>query len=192
ILGRNFCEAEDVPNGPKIALISEGLWRRHFGGAKNVLGQQVIIDAIPRQIIGVLPDQMRIMRKAEVYLPLGSLRADKGVLLRDNHPGFSVLGRLKAGVTLTQARAELDHIAHDLSRRYPDSNTGRTINAKTLLEAGVGDCRESLQLLLIAVACVLLIACANVANLQLARALSRGKELAGRAATGPQPLRALT
>ena len=87
-------------------------------------------------------------------------------------------------MNLTQARADLDIIAHELTRKYPASNTGRTINALTLLDAGVGDYRGNLNLLLVAVACVLLIACANVANLQLARALSRGKELAVRAAMG--------
>ena len=184
ILGRDFTEADDVPNGPKVALISEALWRRHFGRSKNVVGQQLILDAVPREVIGVLPDQMRVLRNAEVFLPLGNLRAEKGVLERDNHPGFSVLGRLKPGVTLMQARAELDNIARELSRRYPNSNTGRSINARTLLEAGVEDYRQSLSLLLVAVGCVLLIACANVANLQLARALSRGKELAVRAAMG--------
>jgi putative ABC transport system permease protein len=184
ILGRDFMESDDVPNGPKVALISEGLWRRHFGASKNILGQQLIIDAIPREIIGVLPKEMRVVRKAEVFVPLGNLRVEKGVLQRDNHPGFSAIGRLKPGVTLSQARAELDNIAHELTRRYPASNTGRTVNARTLLEAGVGDYRQSLGLLLIAVGCVLLIACANVANLQLARALSRGKELAVRAAMG--------
>ena len=135
-------------------------------------------------IVGVLPNEMRVMRATDVYVPLGELRVDKNVLQRDNHPGFSVLGRLKPGVNLTQARADLDIIAHELTRKYPASNTGRTINALTLLEAGVGDYRGNLNLLLVAVACVLLIACANVANLQLARALSRGKELAVRAAMG--------
>ena len=135
-------------------------------------------------IVGVLPNEMRVMRATDVYVPLGELRADKNVLQRDNHPGFSVLGRLKPWGNLTQARADLDIIAHELTKKYPASNTGRTINALTLLEAGVGDYRGNLNLLLVAVACVLLIACANVANLQLARALSRGKELAVRAAMG--------
>ena len=183
ILGRDFSEAEDVPGGPKVALISEGLWRRRFGSAKKVLGQRLIVDAVPRLIVGVLPNEMRVMRTADVYLPLGELRADKNILPRDNH-SFSALGRLKPGVTLEQARADLDTIARELARKYPDTNTGRTINARTLLEVTVGDYRENLHLLLIAVGCVLLIACANVANLQLARALARGKELAVRAAMG--------
>jgi putative ABC transport system permease protein len=184
IFGRDFTEAEDVPGGPKVALISEGLWRRRFGASKNVLGQQLMVDAVPRTILGVLPNEMRVMRTAAVYLPLGDLRAEKDVLQRDNHPGFSTLGRLRPGVSLKQARADLDLIAHELTRKYPGSNTGRTVNALTLLDAGVRDYRQNLALLLVAVVCVLLIACANVANLQLARALSRGKELAVRTAMG--------
>ncbi len=132
----------------------------------------------------ILPNEMQLIRKAEVFLPLGDLRAEKNILQRDNHPGFSALGRLKKGLTLEKARTDLDHIARDLTRRYPDSNTGRTINPRNLLDATVGDYRQNLRLLLAAVGCVLLIACANVANLQLARALARGKELAVRAAMG--------
>ena len=122
-----------------MALISEGLWKRRFGKSPKVLGQQLIVDAVPRMIVGVLPNEMRIMRAGDVYLPLGDMRADKNNLQRDNHPGFSVLGRLKQGVTLKQARADLDNIAHELTRKYPESNTGRSINARTLLESGVGD-----------------------------------------------------
>ena len=155
-----------------------------IGGSKKVIGQQLIVDTVPRQIIGVIPNDMSVIRRAQVFLPLADLRADKNVLERGNHPGFSALGRLKPEVTLQRARDDLDRIARDLERRYPDSNTGRRINARTLLEAGVGDYRENLNLLLVAVICVLLIACANVANLQLARSLSRSKELAVRAAMG--------
>ncbi len=184
VLGRDFTEAEDVPGGPKIALISEGLWKNRFGSSPKVLGQQLIVDAVPREIVGVLPTEMQLMRKAQVYLPLGDLRADKSVLQRDNHPGFSALGRLKPGVTLKQTRDDLDNIARELTRKYPASNTGRSVNAMPLLESVVGDYRQNLRLLLVAVGCVLLIACANVTNLQLARALARGKELAIRAAMG--------
>ncbi len=184
VIGRDFTEAEDAPGGPKVALISEGLWKRRFGKSPKALGQQLVVDAVPRMIVGVLPKEMRVLRTSDVYIPLGEMRTDKNVLQRDNHPGFSVLGRLKPGVTLKQARADLANIAAELTKKYPGSNTGRTINAQTLLDAGVGDYRQNLDLLLAAVACVLLIACANVANLQLARALSRGKELAVRTAMG--------
>ena len=184
ILGRDFTEVDDVPGGAKIALISEGLWKRRFGKSPKALGQQMTIDAVLRTIVGILPDTMRVLREADVYVPFGDLRADKGILQRENHPGFSVLGRLKPGVTLEQARADLANIAQQLTSKYPGTNTGRSINARTLLETAVGDYRQNLNLLLAAVGCVLLIACANVANLQLARALSRGKELAVRTAMG--------
>lgn len=184
ILGRDFTQADDVPGGPKVVMIGQTLWQHRFGGSRKVIGQRLMIDTVSREIIGVLPNEMQLMRTAQVFVPFGDMRKDKSVLMRDNHPGFSALGRLKDGVTLEQARADLDSIARELTRRYAATNSGRSINAQPLLDATVGDYRSSLDLLLAAVACVLLIACANVANLQLARAVSRSKELAVRAALG--------
>jgi putative ABC transport system permease protein len=184
LIGRDFDQGDDVPGAAKVALISERVWRTRFGASPAIVGQRLNVDGVPREMIGVVPERVRFPRDCDIFLPVADLRADHDFLARGNHEAFSAIGRLKSNATLQQAGAELDTIAADLARRYPDSNTGRQVSAKLLLEFSVGEYRSLLAVLLAAIACVFLIACANVANLQLARGLARRKELAVRAALG--------
>src|SRR5213080_4260337 len=183
-IGRDLSAADDIAGSPNVALISEKLWRKHFAGSPSVLGRRALINGLEREIIGVFPAELQFGRNPDVLLPLSEIANEPGMRNRDNHQGFWAIGRLKPGVTMSQAMSDLDAIAIDVEKKYPQTNTARRVTMRPLFETTVGDYRASLNLLLAAVVCVLLIACANVANLQFARALARYRELAMRAALG--------
>lgn len=183
-LGRVFSEEEDRVGGPMVCVISDRMWTRLFARDPNVLGRAVNFGNEPYTIIGVMPPQMFSPRTAEVWFPLTRRTGDVMWQTRDNHPGLFGWGRLKPGVSIEKALAEMKEIAARLSKQYPDSNAGVSVTVTQLLENQVGDYRASLGLLLGAVGLVLLIACANLANLLAARGAARAQEFAVRAAVG--------
>jgi predicted permease len=183
-LGRVFTEEEDRVGGPAVCVISDKLWQRAFARDPAVLGQTINFGNQPYTILGVMPPQMFSPRTAEVWFPLTRRTADAVWQSRDNHPGLFGWARLKDGVTIEKATAQLKEIAARLAVQYPKSNTGVSVTVTTLLENQVSDYRDSLKLLLGAVALVLVIACANLANLLAARGAARAREFAIRAAVG--------
>ncbi|MGA2094722.1 MAG: ABC transporter permease [Candidatus Acidiferrum sp.] len=182
-LGRTFLLEEDRAGGNPVVLLNYGLWKRRFAGSPEIIGQSVTLDSVPRTVVGVLPAGFELIFPADVYLPFTpwakTLPDD-----RNWHPGIFAMARLKPDVTQEQARTEMVLIAKRLEQQYPDYNTSVSANIVGVREQMVKNIRPALLLLLGAVAAVLLIACVNVANLLLARAASRGREIAIRTAMG--------
>jgi predicted permease len=182
-LGREFTPQEDRHGGAPAAVISHRLWQERFGGSHEVLGKTVTVDGVNYSIVGVAPPGFRLQDEADVYTPLGQL--DPLILNnRATHDGLFTLARLKPGVSVSQGQAEMGAIQNELDRLYADDNRDLGIYIEPLKQAIVGDAGQTLTLLLGAVGLVLLIACANVANLLLARSATRSREFAIRSALG--------